>query len=165
MCDHAIGIEHLKPLIAKLKRQQFGHRSEKLDPQIEQLELKLEELKTDEGAAAASAPRARTTNANSGRNPLPAHLERDDVVHTPTKTTCCASGSAFKVIGEDVSEQLELVPAQLRVIRHRRVTLACTGCDRIVYSPHRKGKHSQHHLRSVAGTLQADAYADFNARL
>ncbi len=47
--DHAIEIEHLKLLIAKLKRQQFGHRSEKLDRQIEQLELKLEELQTDEG--------------------------------------------------------------------------------------------------------------------
>lgn len=133
--DHAIEIEHLKLLIAKLKRQQFGHRSEKLDRQIEQLELKLEELQTDEGVAAASAPRARTVHGNVGRNPIPAHLERDDVVHAPAEITCCACGGAFKVLGEDVSEQLELVPAKLRVIRHRRVKLACTGCDRIVQAP------------------------------
>ncbi|WP_420995174.1 IS66 family transposase [Cupriavidus sp. 30B13] len=133
--DHAIEIEHLKLLIAKLKRQQYGHRSEKLDRQIEQLELKLEELQTDEGVAAASAPGARTVHGNGGRNPLPAHLEREDLIHTPAETTCCACGGAFEVLGEDVSEQLELVPARLRVIRHRRVKLACTGCDRIVQAP------------------------------
>ncbi|WP_420993645.1 IS66 family transposase [Cupriavidus sp. 30B13] len=133
--DHAIEIEHLKLLIAKLRRLQYGHRSEKLDRQIEQLELKLEELQTDEGVAAASAPRAHTARGNGGRNPLPAHLEREDVIHTPAETTCCACGGAFKVLGEDISEQLELVPARLRVIRHRRVKLACTGCDRIVQAP------------------------------
>jgi transposase len=131
--DHAIEIEHLKLLIAKLRRLQFGHRSEKLDRQIEQLELKLEELQTDEGVAAASAP--RTARGNGGRNPLPAHLEREDLIHTPAETTCCACGGAFEDLGEDVSEQLELVPARLRVIRHRRVKLACTGCDRIVQAP------------------------------
>lgn len=133
--DHAIEIEHLKLLIAKLRRQQYGHKSEKLDRQIEQLELKLEELQTDEGAAAASSQRARPANASAGRNPLPAHLEREDVVHTPAETMCCECGSAFQILGEDVSEQLELVPARLRVIRHRRVKLACTGCDRIVQAP------------------------------
>uniref|UniRef100_UPI000AFB41D8 IS66 family transposase n=1 Tax=Cupriavidus pauculus TaxID=82633 RepID=UPI000AFB41D8 len=133
--DHAIEIEHLKLLIAKLKRQQFGHRSEKLNRQIDQLELKLEELQIDEGVVAANAPRSRTAHGNGGRNPLPAHLEREDVIHSPTETTCCDCGGTFEVLGEDVSEQLELVPARLRVIRHRRVKLACTGCDRIVQSP------------------------------
>ena len=133
--DHAIEIDHLKLLIAKLKRQQFGHRSEKLDRQIEQIELKLEELQTDEGVAATSAPRARTAHGNGGRNPLPAHLEREDLIHTPAETTCCACGGAFEILGEGISEQLELVPARLRVIRHRRVKLAGTGCDRIVQAP------------------------------
>ncbi|MGE8451961.1 MAG: hypothetical protein ACN6OP_15330 [Pseudomonadales bacterium] len=108
--DHAIEIEHLKLLIAKLKRQQFGHRSEKLDRQIEQLELKLEELQTDEGVVAASTPRSRTAHSNGGRNPLPVHLEREDVIHSPAETTCCPCGGTFEVLGEDVSEQLELVP-------------------------------------------------------
>ncbi|MDT4834595.1 IS66 family transposase ISBcen14 [compost metagenome] len=135
LSDRAIEIEHLKLLIAKLKRQQYGRKSEKLDQQIEQLELKLEELQTDEGVAALRAPRVRSAGANGGRNPLPAHLEREDVVHTPAETSCCACGSPFTVLGEDVSEQLELVPARLRVIRHRRVKLACTGCDRIVQAP------------------------------
>ena len=51
----AIEIEHLKLQIAKLRRMQFGRKSEKLDHQIEQLELQLEDLQTDEGEAAPTA--------------------------------------------------------------------------------------------------------------
>jgi transposase len=133
--DHAIEIEHLKLLIAKLKKQQFGRKSEKLDRQIEQLELKLEELQIDEGVSALQAPHSRSVRTGGGRKPLPENLEREDVVHTPDESICCECGCAFKVLGEDVSEQLELVPARLRVLRHRRVKLACTGCDRIVQAP------------------------------
>lgn len=57
-------IEHLKLLIAKLKRMQFGRKSEKLDHQIEQLELKLEDLQADEGESISEAQR---------RQPTPAH--------------------------------------------------------------------------------------------
>ena len=135
LSERTIEIEHLKLLIAKLKKQQYGRSSEKLDRQIEQLELKLEELQIDEGVSALQAPRTRSARANGGRKPLPEHLDREDVVHTPDETTCCACGGAFKLLGEDVSEQLELVPSRLRVIRHRRVKLACTGCDRIVQAP------------------------------
>lgn len=135
LSERTIEIEHLKLLIAKLKKQQYGRSSEKLDRQIEQLELKLEELQIDEGVSALQAPRTRSARANGGRKPLPEHLDREDIVHTPHETTCCACGGAFKLLGEDVSEQLELVPSRLRVIRHRRVKLACTGCDRIVQAP------------------------------
>lgn len=133
--DHAIEIEHLKLLIAKLKKQQFGRSSEKLDRQIEQLELKLEELQIDEGVSALQAPHSRSVRTGGGRKPLPENLEREDVVYTPDESICCECGCAFKVLGEDVSEQLELVPARLRVLRHRRIKLACTGCDRIVQAP------------------------------
>ncbi|WP_454824932.1 transposase domain-containing protein [Paraburkholderia xenovorans] len=50
-------IEHLKLLIAKLRRMAFGRSSEKLDRQIEQLELKLEDLEADEGAAPIEIPK------------------------------------------------------------------------------------------------------------
>jgi len=133
--ERAIEIEHLKPLIAKLRKRQYGRSSEKLDRQIEQLELKLEELQIDEGVSTLQAPRTRGARASGGRKPLPENLEREDVVHTPDERACCACGGAFKVLGEDITEQLELVPARLRVIRHRRMKLACTGCDRIVQAP------------------------------
>ena len=54
----AAEIEHLKLTIAKLRRMQFGRKSEKLDHQIEQLELQLEDLQADEGEAAREMPAA-----------------------------------------------------------------------------------------------------------
>ena len=70
---HAVEIDHLKLLIAKLKRLQFGRKSEKLDRQIAQMELKLDDLQADESEAATEAQSAgRKTRKKSERNPLPA---------------------------------------------------------------------------------------------
>ena len=75
-------IEHLKLLIAKLRRMQFGRKSEKLDRQIEQLELRLEELEADEGAAPIEIPKTpRTAPEQSPRKPLPGHLPREVQTH------------------------------------------------------------------------------------
>lgn len=130
-------IEHLKLLIAKLRRMQFGRKSEKLDHQIEQLELRLEELEADEGAAPiriARLPRALPEQAQ--RKPLPAHLPRDIQMHLPKSTTHCADcGAPMKQLGEDVAEQLEYIPASFRVIRHVRPKFACSCCDSIVQAP------------------------------
>ncbi|HKU01032.1 MAG TPA: IS66 family transposase [Paraburkholderia sp.] len=134
LSSRAIEIEHLKLTIAKLRRMQFGRKSEKLDHQIEQLELRLEDLLADEGAAdmaaATAAPRPRGESA--GRKPLPDHLEREERVHLPTGDSCPDCGGRLKPLGEDVAEQLEYVRAHFRVIRHRRPKLACACCDRIV---------------------------------
>ncbi|MCK4154192.1 IS66 family transposase [Ralstonia pseudosolanacearum] len=126
-------IEHLKLLIAKLRRMQFGRSSEKLDHQIEQLELRLEELEADEGAAPIEVPKTpRTAPEQAPRKPLPEHLPREILTHWPESgETCTACGSPMKLLGEDVSEQLEYVPASFRVIRHVRPKLACTCCDHI----------------------------------
>ncbi len=60
LSSRSLEIEHLKLTIAKLRRMQFGRKSEKLDRQIEQLELRLEDLQADEGAAdVAAAPEAK----------------------------------------------------------------------------------------------------------
>jgi transposase len=72
-------IEHLKLLIAKLQRMQFGRKSEKLDRQIEQLELRLEDLQADEGVSASQAQRqGRPFRTPPQRKPLPAHLPREE---------------------------------------------------------------------------------------
>ncbi|WP_027783760.1 IS66 family transposase [Burkholderia cepacia] len=126
-------IEHLKLLIAKLRRMQFGRRSEKLDRQIEQLELRLEELEADEGAAPIEIPRTpRTAPEQVQRKPLPDHLPREIQIHWPeSRETCTACGAPMKQLGEDVAEQLEYVPASFRVIRRVRPKLACSCCDHI----------------------------------
>jgi transposase len=122
-------VEHLKLIIAKLKRLQFGRRSEKLEREIEQLELRLEEL---EVAAVPAAPKAEKWTAQAPvRRPLPEHLPRTRIEHTPA-CTCPDCGTAMRKIGEDVAEVLEYVPERFRVIQHVRSKLACPGCERIV---------------------------------
>lgn len=138
-------IEHLKFIIAKLRRMQFGRRSEQMDETIEQFELALEELEglraeqggSDEAAVneALTEPAAdsdASVPAKPKRKPLPDHLPRDMIEHLPSDCCCPDCGGALKKLGEDISEILEYVPASFRVIRHVRPKLACAACDCIV---------------------------------
>jgi len=132
----ATEIEHLKLMIAKLRRIQFGRKSEKLDHQIEQLELQLEDLQADEAEAEREMPEAdRAPRKKSVRRPLPDHLPRDEKIYAPDAEACPACGGGLRSLGEDVAEQLEYVPASFRVIRHVRPKLACSCCDAIVQAP------------------------------
>src|ERR1035437_5644915 len=134
--DHEI--EHLKLLIAKLRRMQFGRKSEKLDRQIEQLELRLDELQATQGenAAASHTPAVVAPVVNvavkPARRPLPEHLPREVRKYLPEQEACPDCGGKLKPLGEDVSEILEYVPERFEVIRQVRVKLACAGCERIV---------------------------------
>jgi transposase len=130
LSERAVEIEHLNLIIAKLKRLQFGRRSEKMDREIEQLELRLEELQV---SAVAEAPiSAEKSPARTPvRRPLPEHLPRTRVEHTPA-CACPDCGAAMRRIGEDVAEMLEYVPERFRVIQHVRPKLACPACERIV---------------------------------
>lgn len=123
-------IEHLKLIIAKLKRLQFGRRSEKLDREIEQLELRLEELQVSSVPVPAAKP-AADEKTQPVRRGLPEHLPRERVVHEPA-CSCPDCGAAMRKIGEDVSEVLDYVPARFKVIGHVRPKLACPSCERIV---------------------------------
>jgi transposase len=124
-------IEHLKLLIAKFRRMQFGRSSERLDRQIEQMELRLEELQTAQAELPPVAKLRVEEKSKPVRRPLPEHLPRERVVHEPA-CTCPDCGTAMKKIGEDVSEVLDYVPARFRVIRHVRPKMACPECERIV---------------------------------
>jgi len=128
--SHVAEIEHLKLVIAKLKRLQFGRRSEKLEREVEQLELRLEELQVAATPAVALTP-SKPAAQVPVRRPLPEHLPRERVVHQPA-CSCPDCGAAMRQIGEDVSEILDYVPARFRVIRHVRPKLACPVCERIV---------------------------------
>ena len=136
-------IEKLKFQIAKLRRMQFGRSSERITRQIEQLELRLEELETgaaeDTVKAEAADPVAPIRERNQPkRKPLPDHLPRQEVVHQPADDgacTCPDCGKGMARLGEDVTEVLDYVPGHFQVIRHVRPKYACTACDAITQAP------------------------------
>ncbi len=125
-------------MIRKLQRGQFGRHSERLDP--DQLQLGLEDLEQTAAAAEAAqeevtarngtprAPRVRRRNLGA----LPAHLPRIETVVDIENKTCPCCGGALHVIGEDTSEMLDLVPAQLRVKVIRRPRYGCRACEEAV---------------------------------
>ena len=128
-------LERLKLLIAKLQRMRFGRSSEKLDRQIEQLELQLEALQQNEAEKVAALPEPLASvelKARSARRPLPAHLPREVRTYLPKQEACPDCGGELKHLGEDVSEMLEVESIRFKVIRQILPKLACGGCDRIV---------------------------------
>lgn len=128
----------LKQQLAELRRLSFGRRSEKIDKDIRQLELSIEDLETSGGEfnpqcdTEDEAPAASTTVRKPRvRKALPDHLPRDVVEHGKNDTGCCECGGKLSKLGEDVSEMLEYVPASFRVIRHVRPKYSCRCCERI----------------------------------
>jgi transposase len=136
-------IEKLKFQIAKLRRMQFGRSSERITRQIEQLELRLEELETGEAediakAAAEDRPEPMRQPVKPKRKPLPDHLPRHEIVHQPEADgacTCPGCGAGMAKLGEDVTEVLDYVPDHFQVIRHVRPKYACRACDAITQAP------------------------------
>src|SRR5215204_3977426 len=131
--------EKLRLLIRQLQRGQFGRRSERLDP--DQLQLGLEDLEQTVAAAeaaqeevAARSGTPRTPRATCQRNlgSLPAHLPRVEVLVDVEDKSCPCCGGTLHVIGEDTSEMLDLVSAQLRVRVVRRPRYGCRACEEAV---------------------------------
>ncbi|WP_263649673.1 IS66 family transposase [Mesorhizobium sp. J8] len=71
----------------------------------------------------------------SHRKPLPDHLPREDVLVDVDDMTCACCGGALHAIGESVSEMLDWIPTQLRVIRTTRPKYACRTCETVVQAP------------------------------
>src|SRR5215472_4649737 len=117
-------IEKLKFQIAKLRRMQFGRSSERITRQIEQLELRLEELETGESAEIAKAEAndpAQSGQQRPKRKPLPDHLPREEIIHEPPSNTGCQCpdcGAAMAKLGEEVTEVPDYLPGHFQVIRH-----------------------------------------------
>jgi transposase len=121
--------------VARLKRWRFGSSSESLDATTQAglfdailADTLLEDIAGQQ--AAKPAPRAPAKKRKAVRQALPANLPRIDH-HYELEQTHCACGSAFKRIGEEVSEQLDCVPAQFFVLRHIRGKYACACCETI----------------------------------
>ena len=134
-------IENLKLLILKLKRMHFGPRSEKYDRDIQQLELRLEELETNQAAVPpppllpAAVVLKQQAPCKPARRPLPATLPRETETIAPEQEACPDCGGRLRWLGEDLSETLEYVPARFKVIRTVRPKLSCAGCSQIVQAP------------------------------
>ena len=126
-------------MIALLKREHYSHSAERTARLIDQLELQLEELVTD---AAEDAARAEKTTKVAAfdrkkpvRKPFPEHLPRERVViEAPTNCTCCGSDRIVKM-GEDITETLEVVPRQWKVIQTVREKFTCRDCEKISQAP------------------------------
>ena len=143
----AIGAEamvtHLKLVIAKLEHHRYGASSERGRKLLDQAELQLEELEADAAEAATAADAAADqagsvvrsfTRRKPVRGPLPAHLPRERVV-IPGPTACPCCGGALSKLGETITETLESVPRQWKVIQTVREKFACRACETITQPP------------------------------
>ncbi|MFK0275018.1 IS66 family transposase [Ensifer sp. NPDC090286] len=135
-------IARLRLEIEKLKRDIHGSRSERKARLLEQMELQLEELEADAGEdelAAEMAARSATVRAferkRPSRKPSPEHLPRERVViAAPSNCPCCGSAKLAK-LSEDVTETLEVIPRQWKVIQTVREKFSCRECEKITQPP------------------------------
>jgi transposase len=121
--------EQLNILIAK----RFGPSSEKVSP--DQLGLFNEAEQAVESADNEQPPETTPVAAHerkrAGRQALPEHLPRVEVLHDlPAEQKQCPCGCGeMRRIGEETAEQLDIVPARIQVIRHIRPKYACPRCE------------------------------------
>lgn len=125
--------ERLRKIIRELQRHRFGRRAESLP--VDQLLLGLEEAEqaeaADEAKAEAAAPAerlARVAKRRANRGALPSHLPRIETLVDIEDRSCPCCAAPLHRIGEDVSERLDVVPAQFRVLVVRRPKYACRAC-------------------------------------
>ena len=132
-----VRIERLEQIIKELQRHRFGRRAETLPE--DQLLLGLEDVEQIEAQGVAEqenvAPEKRTRNAAKrrvNRGSLPAHLPRVEMLVDVEHRVCPCCHGTLHQIGEDTSERLDIVPAQLRVIVLRRPKYGCRSCQDVV---------------------------------
>lgn len=140
----SVYIDKLKFELARLKRWRFGAASEaigseqialweaELDGDIAAAEARLGKLA---GAGAPSAPQTVPPKIQPKRKPLPDWLPRVEVRHELASCTCPACGSGLTPMGEEVSEQLDIIPAQFFVRRHIRPKYSCRHCETVHTAP------------------------------
>jgi transposase len=158
-------IAHLKKLIARLQHDRYSASSERSRKLVDQLELQLAELTTAQSEAKTKAEinclastqpsqNSKQDKANHPkRTPLPDHLPRERIV-LPSPSACpCCSGTLVK-LGEDVTETLEVIPRQWKVIQTVREKFACRSCEAITqppapFHPIMRGRAGPHLLATI----------------
>ena len=130
-------IQALTLELAHHRRIKFGVKSEALSP--EQLALFEESWQEDASALETAVeqlePEPRKPRTRAGRQPLPEHLLRIEHRHEPASCQCGQCGANLVKIGEDISEQLDVIPAQFFVHRHIRPQYACRKCETVTAEP------------------------------
>ena len=140
--DQAL-IAHQQLQIAKLTRELYGQHSERSVRLLDQMELTFEELESSatEDELAAERAAAQTTNVvaftrkRPARQPFPEHLPRERVVEPGPATCQCCGSARLRKLGEDVTETLEVIPRQWKVIQHVREKFTCRDCEKISQAP------------------------------
>ena len=116
-------IRHLRHLV-------FGKRSERLPVDATTVQLPLFDLPEPDHVEPAKVEIGPHSRRKPGRKPLPPELPRVEIVHDlPEDEKICGCGCALNQIGEEVSEQLDIVPARIQVLRHIRPKYACRQCE------------------------------------
>ena len=150
-------VAHLKLLIAKLKREQYGASSERGRKLLDQLEMQLEDLETAAAEVEAAIEPALDngttvrpfTRAKPVRGPLPDHLPRERIVVTaPTSCPCC--GGKLAKLGETITETLESIPRSYKVIQTVREKFSCRACEMITIALAIRLRSSDRRSRSRA---------------
>ena len=135
-------IAGLKLEIALLRRDKYGRSAERSARLLDQLELQLEELVANAAEDNARAEQAVGQTQVAGferrkpvKKPFPDHLSRERVViEAPAACSCCGSGRIVKM-GEDITETLEVIPRQWKVIQTVREKFSCRDCETIAQAP------------------------------
>ena len=136
-------VKRLEHLVAELNHVVHGKTSEKLDADdrqlaFEDLEASVAEVEEqrDQQTSSGDAPRRKSSSAKRNRGNLPENLPRIEQVVEPESLICpCGCGQMHK-IGEDRTERLDIVPAQLRVLVTVRPKYACRACtDGVTQAP------------------------------
>jgi transposase len=134
-------IEKLKMQLAVLRRARFGRSSEKLDTEVEQLELLLADIEEGDAenrariGAVEPAEAAAAKKKPSVRAPLPDHLPLEQVVHEAPCVCPVCGGRKFGRVGADEREVLEYVPSRFKRVLHVRPKMSCRACETIVQAP------------------------------
>ena len=135
-------IARLRLEIERLRRALYGVRSERKERLLDQLEMQLEDVEADAIESELAAERTATSTVvkcfernRPARKPFPEHLPRERVViAAPQSCPCCGSTKLSK-LGEDVTETLEVVPRQWKVIQTVRERFSCRQCEAIMQPP------------------------------
>ena len=142
--EHGSAYQPLRLEIEKLRRQLYGTRSERTARLLEQMELQLEELEAtateDELAAEQAVARSQAVPSfqrkRPSRKPFPDHLPRERIViSAPAQLSLLRLGPAIEALGEDITETLEIVPRQWKVIQTVREKVPCRACETITQPP------------------------------
>lgn len=130
-------IESLKEKLALLQAKRFGKSSEKLEKQIADLSLRIEEKEVEAAQEKATEAGDIKAKRRPRRMKLPDHLERiDNIIPAPLICQSCGNND-FRKIADETSETLEYIPSSFKVLRNIRPRCACNNCDHIMqaYAP------------------------------